>query len=164
MALVEPPSAMSTAMALSKDAEVTTSRGLRSSHTICTTRRPHASAMREWFESTAGIDEEPGSARPSTSTRLIIVAAVPMVMQVPAERAMPSSISPQASSSMLPARSSAQYFQESLPLPSVVPRQFPRSIGPAGMNTAGRFIDSAPMMSAGVVLSHPPISTQPSAG
>ena len=65
---------------------------------------------------------------------------------------------------MLPARSSAQYFQESLPLPSVLPRQFPRSIAPPGMNTAGRFIDTAPMINAGVVLSQPPISTQPSAG
>ena len=93
-----------------------------------------------------------------------MVAAVPMVMQVPAERAMPSSISAHACSSMLPARSSAQYFQESLPLPSVCPRQLPRNIGPAGMNTVGRFMDSAPMINAGVVLSQPPISTQPSAG
>ena len=50
------------------------------------------------------------------------------------------------------------------PLPSVSPRQWPRSIGPAGRKIAGRFIDSAPMSSAGVVLSQPPISTQPSAG
>ena len=47
MALVEPPSAMSTAMALSKAAGVRMSRGLRSSHTISTARRPQASAMRE---------------------------------------------------------------------------------------------------------------------
>ena len=37
-------------------------------------------------------------------------------------------------------------------------------IGPAGTKMVGRFIASAPMMSAGVVLSQPPISTQPSAG
>ena len=64
--------------------------------------------------------------------RLIIVAAVPIVMHVPADRAMPSSISAQACSSMLPARSSAQYFQVSEPEPSVVSRQWPESIGPAG--------------------------------
>ncbi len=93
-----------------------------------------------------------------------MVDAVPMVMQWPAERAMPSSISSQACSSMLPARSSAQYFHESLPLPSVLPRQLPRSMGPPGMKIAGRFMDTAPMISAGVVLSQPPISTQPSAG
>ena len=90
------------------------------------------------------MEAEPGSERPSVSARLVMVEAVPMVMQWPAERAMPSSISPQACSSMLPARSSAQYFQESLPLPSVLPRQLPRSMGPAGMNTAGRFIDRRP--------------------
>ena len=39
-----------------------------------------------------------------------------------------------------------------------------RSIGPAGMKMVGRFIANAPMMRAGVVLSQPPISTQPSAG
>src|SRR5581483_4156506 len=115
-------------------------------------------------ESTAGIAEEADKARPSVSARLIMVAAVPIVMQVPADRAIPSSISAQARSSMLPARSSAQYFHESLPLPRVLPRQLPRSIGPAGMNTIGKFIDVAPMISAGVVLSQPPISTQPSAG
>ena len=32
------------------------------------------------------------------------------------------------------------------------------------MKSVGRFIDSAPITSAGVVLSQPPISTQPSAG
>jgi len=62
-----------------------------------------------------------------------MVAAVPMVMQVPGERAMPSSISFQSRSVMLPARSSAQYFQVSEPEPSVFSRQWPLSIGPAGM-------------------------------
>ncbi len=83
----------------------------------------------------------PGSVRPSASVALVIVDAVPMVMQWPGERAMPSSTSRQSSSVMLPARSSAQYFQVSLPLPRNWPRQSPRSIGPAGMKIAGRFID-----------------------
>ena len=61
-----------------------------------------------------------------------MVAAVPIVMQVPNERAMPSSISSQSSSVMRPARFSSQYFQTSEPEPSVWPRQLPRSIGPAG--------------------------------
>jgi hypothetical protein len=62
----------------------------------------------------------------------IMVAAVPMVMQVPAERAMPSSISNQLASSSWPARRSSQYFQTSVPLPSTRPCQLPRSMGPAG--------------------------------
>jgi len=41
----------------------------------------------------------------------IIVAAVPMTMQVPNERAMPFSISSQSASLILPARFSVQYFQ-----------------------------------------------------
>ncbi len=85
-------------------------------------------------------------------------------MQWPGERAMPSSISSHSSSVRLPARFSAQYFQTSDPLPSFWPRQSPRSIGPAGMKIAGRFMLIAPISSAGVVLSQPPISTQPSTG
>ena len=77
---------------------------------------------------------------------------------------MPSSICSHCSSVTFPARFSAQYFHTSEPLPSARPRQSPRSIGPAGMKIVGRFIDSAPISSAGVVLSQPPISTQPSAG
>ena len=39
-----------------------------------------------------------------------MVDAIPMVMQVPAERAIPSSICVQACTSMLPARRSDQYL------------------------------------------------------
>ena len=88
--------------------------------------------MRGWLASTAGIDDAPGSARPSASAIAIMVAAVPITMQVPNEREMPPSISFQSSSVMLPARFSSQYFQASEPEPSVSPRQLPRSIGPAG--------------------------------
>ena len=69
-----------------------------------------------------GSTTRPGSAKPSASTALVIVDAVPIVMHVPGERAMPFSISSQSFSPMFPARSSAQYFHTSLPLPSVPPR------------------------------------------
>ncbi len=121
-ALVEPPIAITTRIALSKASSVSTSRGFRSSSTISTMRRPLVEASREWFESTAGIVAAPGSVSPSASTAHAIVEAVPIVMQVPGERAMPSSISRQAQSSSVPARSSIQYFQTSLPLPSTWPR------------------------------------------
>ena len=78
------------------------------------------------------MEAAPGSERPSASASDIMVAAVPMVMQVPGERAMLSSISCQSFSVIVPARSSAQYFQLSEPEPSVVSRQWPESIGPAG--------------------------------
>ena len=77
---------------------------------------------------------------------------------------MPSSISRQSCSVMLPTFNSAQYFQVSDPDPSVLPCQLPRSIGPAGTKIAGKFMLAAPISSAGVVLSHPPIRTTPSHG
>ena len=127
-------------------------------------RFPESVAICAWRESGAGIDAAPGSVMPSASAALVMVEAVPIVMQCPGERAMPSSTPCQSSSVMLPARSSAQYFQVSLPLPRNVPRKSPRSIGPAGMKSVGRFMEMAPISSAGVVLSQPPMSTHPSAG
>ena len=81
-------------------------------------RRPAAEAMRGCAESAAGIDDAPGSVSPSASTAAAIVEAVPIVMHVPNERAMPSSISRHVHSSSVPARRSAQYFQTSVPEPS----------------------------------------------
>ena len=164
MAFVDPPRAMATVTALSKASAVKRSRGFRSSHTISTIRRPLAEARRGWAESAAGIEEAPGRVAPSASAAAAMVEAVPMVMQVPKERAMPSSISLQAQSSSLPARFSAQYFQTSVPLARNSPRQFPRSMGPAGTKIAGRFMLMAPMRSPGTVLSQPPRSTAPSMG
>ena len=122
MALVEPPIAMWTRIALSKEAGERIRAGVRSSHTISTMRRPAAAHIRGWFESTAGIEDAPGSARPSASAIAIMVAAVPITMQVPKEREMPLSISAQSSSVMRTARLSSQYFHASEPEPSVVPR------------------------------------------
>ena len=87
-----------------------------------------------------------------------------MVMQVPKERAIPSSISRHVHSSIVPARRSAQYFQTSVPDPSGCPRQLPRNIGPAGTKMNGRFALVAPMTIAGTVLSQPPSRMAPSAG
>ena len=164
IALVDPPSAIAAVTAFSKASVVRMSRGRRSSHTISTIRRPAAVAMRGCAESAAGMDDAPGSIRPSASTAAPIVEAVPIVMQVPKDRAMPSSISRHEHSSSVPARRSVQYFQTSLPEPRICPRQLPRSIGPAGTMSAGRLALVAPMTSAGTVLSQPPIRTTPSAG
>ena len=144
-ALVEPPSASTATMALSMLPRVTMSVGFRSSQTMSTMRRPVSLAIRAWRESAAGIDAAPGSVNPSASVADVIVDAVPIVMQWPGERAMLFSICCHVSSVMLPARSSAQYFQTSEPLPSGPPRQSPRSIGPAGMKIAGRFMLIAPI-------------------
>ena len=63
----------------------------------------------------------PVSVMPSVSASDIIVAAVPIVMQVPKLRAMPDSMSRHSSSETMPACLSAQYFQTSLPEPSTLP-------------------------------------------
>src|SRR4030095_9414784 len=132
IALVDPPMAMSAVIAFSNEASVRMSRGLRSSQTISTTRRPQLLAIRQGLASTAGIEEAPDKVNPSVSAIAVMVEAVPIVMQWPGLRAMPSSISDHSQSLMLPAFFSAQYFQTSLPLPKTFPFQFPRNIGPAG--------------------------------
>ena len=150
--------------ALSKASSVRICEGRKSSQTISTTRLPVAVAICEWRESGAGMEEAPGSVRPSASTALIIVAAVPIVMQVPGERAIPCSRSSHCCWSMVPARSSDQPLNMSVPEPSVLPEALPLSIGPAGMKMNGRSIEIAPIASPGVVLSHPPMRTAPSTG
>lgn len=90
--------------------------------------------------------------------------AVPIVMQWPGERARPLSSSAISQSPIRPARFSSQYFHMSVPEPRVSPRQWPGSIGPAGTKTVGRSTEAAPISSAGVVLSQPPIRTAPSTG
>ena len=72
---------------------------------------------------------------PSASAIAIMVAAVPITMQVPNERAMPPSISFHSSSLILPARFSSQYFQTSEPEPSVL------AVPVAAQHRAGRHVD-----------------------
>ena len=83
MALVEQPTAIATVMALRKASRVRIFLGVRSSHTMSTMRRPLSEAMRIWLASAAGMEDAPGRDMPSVSAIAIIVAAVPMVMQVP---------------------------------------------------------------------------------
>jgi hypothetical protein len=163
-ALVEPPSARTVAMA-SWYASAVRKREIRApSLTRWTTRRPAAAAIRAWAESTAGMAAAPGMVTPRASAAEVMVEAVPIVMQVPGERARPPSSSASSRSPMRPARLRSQYFHMSVPEPRVSPRQWPRSIGPAGTKTVGRSALAAPISSAGVVLSQPPISTAPSTG
>ena len=156
--------AMATRIAFSKDARVMMSEGFKSSHTISTMRRPAEAHMRMWLTSSAGMEDVPGSVMPITSAMAVMVEAVPIVMQWPWLRAMPPSMADHSASEMLPARRSSQNFQASLPEPSTLPFQLPRSIGPAGTKMAGTPALVAPISSPGVVLSQPPIRTTPSTG
>ncbi|MNL63995.1 hypothetical protein D3C87_1881700 [compost metagenome] len=51
-----------------------------------TMRSPHCDAMRTWLASMAGMLVAPGKVKPMASTMDVMVDAVPMVLQVPAER------------------------------------------------------------------------------
>ena len=164
MAFVEPLMAINAVNAFRNDSRLSNRDGFRSVHTISTIRRPNWAAIRACAECTAGNVAPPDGIRPRASTTAAIVEAVPMVMHVPGERAIPSSISHQASHPSLPAHRSAQYFHTSLPLPSVSERHRPFSIGPAGRNTQGTSTVKAPINNAGTVLSQPPINTAPSIG
>ncbi|KAG1386452.1 hypothetical protein G6F58_013835 [Rhizopus delemar] len=74
---------MATLMAFLNDARLRMRLGVRSSHTMSTTRRPHSADMRMWLTSAAGIDEAPGRVMPMASAMAVMVLAVPIVMQVP---------------------------------------------------------------------------------
>ena len=65
---------------------------------------------------------------------------------------------------MLPARSSSENLNTSVPEPSARPRKRPVSIGPPESTMVGRSQLAAPMRSAGVVLSQPVSNTTPSMG
>src|SRR5258708_4766045 len=121
IALVEQPMAIATLIAFSYAARVWIFDGVKSSHTICTMRRPESAAMRMWLESSAGMDDDPGRLMPIDSMIAVMVLAVPIVMQVPWLRAMPPSTPSQSALVILPARRSSQYFHESDPEPRIVP-------------------------------------------
>jgi hypothetical protein len=65
---------------------------------------------------------------------------------------------------MIPARTSSEKRQTSVPDPMSRPRNFPFSIGPAETTMVGRSTLAAPISWPGVVLSQPPSSTTPSIG
>ena len=164
MALVDPPIASCVIMALTNEPAESNREGFRSVQASSTASRPVATASRECSATTAGMELAPGRVNPRASAMQAMVEAVPMVMQVPAERAMQFSISFHSPSHRFPAQRSAQYFQASVPLPKVVSRQWALSIGPAGRKTLGISALRAPMSIAGTVLSHPPIKTAASMG
>ena len=83
MALVEHPIAIATAIAFSNASRDRMRRGVRSSHTMSTIRRPLSLASRMCPLSAAGMLLPPGSTMPHASAMAVMVEAVPMVMHVP---------------------------------------------------------------------------------
>ncbi len=99
---------------------------------ISTARRPVASAAWARRASTAGIDAVPGKHMPSASTSDVMVEAVPISLQCPAEGLAADSSSSKSASVIFPARSSSAYFHVSVPTPSCLPRKCAGSWGPTG--------------------------------
>ena len=93
IALVDPPMAMSTRTAFSNASRVKIFAGVRSSFTISTMRSPLRWAISRRRESAAGMFAQPVRVMPRASAKLVIVEAVPMTMQCPADRDIAHSIS-----------------------------------------------------------------------
>ena len=106
----------------------------------------------------------PGRLMPSTSARPFIVLAVPIVLQCPTDGAELATISTNSASSISPAASSSRAFQTIVPEPVRLPSNQPLSMGPPDSTIAGRSTVAAAIRHAGVVLSHPVVSTTPSIG
>ena len=120
-ALVEPPTAPITFTAFSNASRVRIFEGVRSSCTISTIRRPDIWASVARRASGPGRAALPGRVRPSASTMVAMVEAVPMVLQCPAERLLAASASRNSDRGRVPARTSSDRRQTSVPLPSVLP-------------------------------------------
>src|SRR5580698_10800277 len=93
-----------------------------------------------------------------------IVEAVPIVLQVPAERDMPASADMNSCSVILPALTCSLNCHTTVPEPMSRPWCLPFNIGPPETTMAGTSQLAAPISSAGVVLSQPTSSTTASIG
>ena len=101
---------------------------------------------------------------PSASASAFIVDAVPIVLQCPGDGAAEEIISTYSASSISPVASSSRAFQTMVPEPVRCPSCQPFNIGPPESTMAGMSTVAAAIRQAGVVLSHPVVSTTPSRG
>src|SRR5471030_3467684 len=105
-----------------------------------------------------------GSEVPSASAMQAIVEAVPMVLQVPAERDMPDSADINWCIVISPALTCSCNCHTAVPEPMSLPSSLPFNIGPPLTTMVGISQLAAPISSAGVVLSHPTNNTTASIG
>src|SRR5580692_307097 len=98
---------------------------------------------------------EPGSDIPSTSARLFMVVAVPMVLQEPVEGAAEATNLMNAARSISPAAKRSRAFHTTVPEPMRLPSAQALIIGPTESDIAGMSTVAAAIRQAGVVLSQP---------
>ena len=163
-ALVEPPIAALTRIAFSNASRVRIFDSFRSSRTMSTMRMPDRCASTRRRASTAGMAALCGRLVPSASAMQAIVDAVPIVLQVPAERDIPASAARNSLSFSVPALTCSDNCHTAVPEPMSLPLCLPLSIGPPVTTMAGTSTLAAPISRAGVVLSQPTSSTTPSIG
>ena len=154
-ALVEPPRAMTTAMAFSKAALVMIWRGRMPSRSRFITACPLAKATSARRRSIAAADAEPGNDIPMASPTEAMVLAVNMPAQLPmvgqAARSMASS-----SASSIPPTAWAPTASNTLTTSSLEPSVCsPGMIDPPYTNTDGRLIRAEAMSIPGSDLSQP---------
>src|ERR1700678_631348 len=107
---------------------------------------------------------QPGRLIPSASASEFIVDAVPIVLQWPAEGADEATSSIKVRVSISPRARSSRACHKMVPEPVRSPLNQPFNIGPPERTIAGMSTVAAAMIWAGVVLSHPVVSTTPSIG
>jgi hypothetical protein len=102
--LVDPPKAITTAIAFSNASRVRICRAVMPFSIMVTTASPDARAIPSRRRSTAGGLAEPGSAMPSASAALAIVFAVYMPPQAPSPGQMARSMASTSSRVISPRR------------------------------------------------------------
>ena len=159
--MVDPPRAMSRAMALSKASLVRMSLGRMFFSSRVMIMRPASFARRSLAEDTAGMVPFPGSARPSASIRQFMVLAVNIPAQEPQVGQASSSSLRRSSVVILPAAmlpTASNTDERSTFLPSMSPA----IMGPPLMIIEGMFSLAAAMAMPGIILSQFVTRTRPS--
>ncbi len=158
---MEPPSAITTAMAFSNASRVMTWRAVMPCRSISTTACPERCAKPSRRRSTAGGAAEPGSDIPSASPTEAIVLAVYMPPQAPSPGQMARSIRSTSSRVIFPARQAPTASNASMMVTSW-PSTEPGIVEPAYRKTEARSRRAAAISMPGRDLSQPASSTEPS--
>ena len=169
---VEPPIAMSSAIALANAAGVAIARGSTDASSCSYQRRASSTTVRPASRNSsrraacvASVDPLPGSARPSASVRQFIEFAVNIPEHDPqvGHADCSTSVSPSSSTAGLADAEIAVIRSVAACATPSTTTALPASIGPPDTNTVGMFSRSAAFSMPGVILSQLEMHTSASA-
>ena len=163
--MVEPPSAVTTAIAFSNALRVMMSRGRSCFSIIPATILPAARQSSVFLPETAFCAELPGGLMPIASIAEAIVLAVYMPPHEPGPGMAQDSIVRNSASSISPracAPTASKTLMMSTFLAAFLPPMRPGMMVPPYTKTAGRLRRAIAIMHAGMFLSQPPIVIRPS--